>query len=473
MKHHGMPELRGVKCAHHKTDYKAGTDSGRFGRMFPALPGLYTDPNDLRELGAKGGPMEEHNGERRRSETVPLGFVFLGQFMDHDITLDVTSSLDAVNDPNATENFRTPALDLDCVYGSGPDASPFLYEDSGPFKGIKLAVGRNGFDLPRTRETDGVALIGDFRNDENRVVSQLQLAFLKFHNKVVDHLNALPNPPEDLFEEARKQVRWHYQWIVLHQFLPLIAGEQVVADILANGRKHYHVKHRPFIPIEFAVAAYRYGHSQVPDLISLNSQIQNAELFGTELGNGFEAIKDENDAVDWSYFFEVGPSPSVQMAQDIDHKLGGELLDLAVVDDPDPAMRSLATRNLLRSQSFELPSGQAVAECLGVEVLAPDEIERPRHPVTKKISHATPLWFYILREAKKLGRRGNSGGEHLGPVGGRIVGEVLIGLMELDPGAFLSSDRNWSPELPRADGSSEGDYGIADLLTFAEVNIGA
>ena len=200
------------------------------------------------------------------------GMTFLGQFIDHDITFDPTSSLERQVDPEQIANFRTPTLALDNVYGSGPMGSPHLYDQSSAGRGIKFLVeeipGSGSpprFDVPRNSQD--TALIGDPRNDENLIVSQLHLAFLRFHNAAVDHveteLGMSGSPPDEVFNEAQRIVRWHYQWILIHEFLRLTCGEPVVDDVLNNGRKFYKWRHEPFVPVEFSVGTYRFGHSQV------------------------------------------------------------------------------------------------------------------------------------------------------------------------------------------------------------------
>jgi hypothetical protein len=194
-----------------------------------------------------------------------------------------------VNDPDALTDFRTPRYDLDSLYGRGPDDSPYLYEWTDPrFRGIKLLAGRNPDadvdgtpltrqDLPRNEQ--GRALIGDPRNDENIIISQLHLAFIKLHDRVVDQIARLKLPDGQprftgrrLFEEARRWVRWHYQWMVVHDFLERVCGVAVVDSILKNEGaptgptvelQFYQPKEQPFMPIEFSAAAFRFGHSMI------------------------------------------------------------------------------------------------------------------------------------------------------------------------------------------------------------------
>ena len=199
MRNHGTRHLRGLNPDAFTTSNDPQSRSisgpttgrGRFQRLFPETSFTISDPDPaFTAVGAPAGPMD--SGASTASTTnVPLGLIYLGQFIDHDITLDITSSLDRMNDPDATENFRTPALDLDCVYGDGPEANPHLYDRDGEYLAtgadgtafVHQSVAYKGHDL--CRNPHGTAIIGDPRNDENRVISQLQLAFLRFHNAVM------------------------------------------------------------------------------------------------------------------------------------------------------------------------------------------------------------------------------------------------------------------------------------------------
>src|SRR3712207_1382995 len=210
--------------------------SGKFGRMFPEIPPLIPSLESLDELGAAmldtkpHDAPDDHTGD---NENVPAGFTYLGQFIDHDITFDTTALQELIVDPLALRNFRTPMLDLDCLYGSGPVALPYIYDRADP---DKFLIGRTSSNTPGgdprvptelphdlARAPHGFALIGDPRNDENLIVAQTHLAFLRFHNKVVDWLREDPTRREaplrkTIFEEARDTVIWHYQWVVVHDF---------------------------------------------------------------------------------------------------------------------------------------------------------------------------------------------------------------------------------------------------------------
>ncbi|MCA9918123.1 MAG: hypothetical protein KC445_09230 [Anaerolineales bacterium] len=433
---------------------------GKFGRLFPALPPHLPEREALVELGEVGGPMDPGEAHNTPNNAMPAGFVFLGQFIDHDITLDTTSSLEQQNDPEAIQNFRTPLLELDNVYGSGPDATPYLYRSINrlPYMLLDEAAPH---DLPRN--SAGTALIGDPRNDENLVVSQLQLAFLKFHNQVLHDVRD--------FAKAQQLVRWHYQWIVLHEFLPLLVGQELVDSIYtgntySSGRRFYNWRHQPFIPVEFAVAAYRYGHAQVPGALQVNdvfkvngrSQIPLFDVneFGKDDPNdlsGFGARADRR-FVDWRYLFDTGDGIE-QPSRSINTVLSGPLFELPFFTEPTD-IRSLAQRNLVRGRAFGLPSGQAVARAMGETPLSPADLDDVRY---LGFAEETPLWFYILREAQVC-----EYGERLGPVGGRIVAEVLVGLLEGDRLSFVRSHPNWQPVL-----GSHGDFTMVDLLQYAGV----
>ncbi len=271
-------------------------DQGRFGRLFPTLPPFAADTTLIRdalaELGAAGGPMDPGDDlsdpitlitdpaksvHNPNNPTITAGFTFLGQFLDHDMTFDPTSSLARRQDPESIRNFRIPALDLDSVYGGGPGASPQLYDqtvDGGrttllteeiPGSAAVSIDSATRLDLPRNSQH--VAITGDPRNDENLIVSQLHLAVMRFHNRVVADVTAelgVGYTPQEIFAEAQRVVRWHYQWLILHEFLPKTVGQAMVDDVLTGGPKHFKWRNDPFIPVEFSVAAYRFGERHRP-----------------------------------------------------------------------------------------------------------------------------------------------------------------------------------------------------------------
>ena len=477
-----------------------------FTRMFPDLPSFDPQTDAAREqakkLGEKGGPIDALDDltDPILSITDPLrsvnnpdnpnmtaGVTFFGQFLDHDVTLDPRSPLLERTNPKKTTNFRTAAFDLDSVYGSGPEESPELYDTSSgdikmrveaiPGSDLVSRKGAMRFDLPR--DPNNNAILGDSRNDENILISQFHVAMLRLHNAVVDRLRTDPEntgqSAERIFKMAQRQVRWHYQWIILHEFLPLTIGQERVDEILKNGLRFYEVdKRKPLIPIEFSVSAYRFGHSQVRPSYRLN--------FGPTGGSPFFAFifddtqdpnnPDPNDLrggkraarrfVDWQTFFNFGDG-NFRPNKRIDGKLSTPLMLLpgsrgAAPGLPADGVQSLASRNLMRHVNFGIPSGQAIARRMGVPALTPVQLDMLKKFDMEK---STPLWVYILKEAELT-----ENGLRLGPVGARIVGEVFIGLLKADESSYLAAQPRWTPVLPSA---TPGEFRITDLLTFAGV----
>ena len=454
--HHGMRALKGLHAYCKRGHSQARSD--RFGRMFPDLSPAYVSAAVLADIGRQGGPMDGGT-KKDRTKSVAVGQVIFGQFVDHDITLDVTSQFGRVNDPDDITNQRTPTLDLDCIYGAGPEPHPFLYHNSGTFAGAKLLTGadepgadaNSAEDLFRAPAVPGggrgPAIIGDPRNDENRVVSQMQLGMIRFHNKMCDDIHAATGlEGSALFEEARRDTTWHYQWVVVNDFLVQMCGGAVVTEVLACGRKFY-CSEEPFIPVEFSVAVYRFGHSMVPMKINVQNGGGVHEFFGPVLGEGFSPVTSADAVVDWKELFLVPGHGSVQKAEKLDTKLATDLLALPFISSGEA---SLATRNLLRGNSFLLPGGDKVAELMG---RPESEIEKVKDKVadisSDRITEGAPLWLYILAEAEEIGRETEpckfDKAEGLGPVGARIVAEVLIGLLELDDTSYLGENRNWTP----------------------------
>ena len=489
-----------------------------FSRMFPGLPPFAPQTDESREqakkLGVKGGVIDAadlltdpiqsilnpavFSPNNPDNPNMTAGVTFFGQFLDHDLTLVLKAPLLERTNPRQTTNFRTAEFDLDSVYGDGPTGSPELYDTSSGDIKFKVEaipgseqVSRKGvqrFDLPR--DANNTAIIADSRNDEHLVLSQFHLAMLMFHNAVVDRLRANPanayRSAKDLFKEAQRQVRWHYQWIVLNEFLPLTIGQERVDEILRNGPRFYRVADRtqdtyfrsprrePLIPVEFAVAAYRFGHSQIRPSYRLN--------FGSASGGEFFAFifddsADPNDPdpkdmrggkraprrfVDWQTFFKLD-DVNFRPNKKIDSKLSTPLMLLPGSRGPAPGLpndgiQSLASRNLMRHVNFGVPSGQVIGRVMGVQVLTPAQLTEL---APFEMDRSTPLWYYILKEAEVL-----ENGLRMGPVGSRIVGEVFIGLLKADRDSYLVMNKNWKPTLPSA---TPGDFEIADLLRFAGV----
>ena len=427
--------------------------------------------------------IESNPGTSEENDNLPAGFTYLGQFVDHDITHDASTSLERMSDPDALVNFRTPRFDLDSLYGRGPVETPFLYRNKdlgSPDEGFELLSGfatdkdnnllRNQDDLPRNVED--VALIGDPRNDENTFVSQLHLLFVKFHNKVVREVKAKQGlEGDELFKEAQRVVRWHYQWVVVHDYVRRLVPEDVFSSILTTDEngfarialRFYDPTDHPYMPVEFAVAAFRFGHSQVRDKYDLNEQVRGVDTFlpdsrlpadpqSRRLADfrGFRALPGFWQP-SWPFFFEIDGRP--QMSNKIHARLASPLHKLPREPEGDRSKASLALRNLNKGSELSLPSGEWVARAMGEQPL---DSEHTRGK--------TPLWFYILEEANA-----QQGGRRLGAVGGRIVAEVLLGLLDSDPLSYISVQPNWTPELT-VESSGEPVNSMANLIRYADPN---
>ncbi len=474
------------------------------GFLFPELQKdarhlLPQDPSTVARLVALGRTMRDPqpaSPDDPGNTDVPAAYTYFGQFVDHDITRDNRSAtLPRLMDPNlvpmtpaaitsALHNERTGTLDLDSVYDWPAPRDPADRD--------RMALGRvspvasNGVrlrrplgkdddnDLPRQGRSgdpnqDRAARIGDPRNDENVVISQLQVAFLKAHNELVRQGHD--------FDAARTILRQHYQHVVVHDFLPRVADPAIIHDIVDNGAKAYNpATRRLFMPLEFSVAAFRFGHSMIRNAydynVNFNFQAVPATLellfaataFSGELV-GFDTLP-ESWIVEWERL--IPADRRYDRARRIDTKLSEFLFDLRDIQGLPPLGDGarLAVRNLLRGYLLRMPTGQAVARALGLEPLTPTELEAAASspPQVEALRSGgfvdrTPLWYYVLAEAT-LG-----GGQRLGPVGSTIVADVLVGLVRHSADSILGQP-DWRPTLPSA---RPGTFELRDLLAFAGV----
>jgi Animal haem peroxidase len=549
---HGA-ELRGMDLA-----TQSPTTEGRFGFMFKNQPPLRASEDLLTALGqtmeeqpvigtnltdpvtgepvlqSDGSPVvvtKDHNDALAENPNPRLtsGFTFVGQFVDHDITFDTTPLDQQQSDPYATTNFRTPRYDLDAVYGRGPNEDPQLYDPNDrdkflivkrPYSDVRgVPVSGVVYDVPRNEDTDK-AIIADPRNDQTLIILQLHVAMQMFHNKLVDHVRKLLVPRAAVFESARRLARWHYQWMVTHEFLPAIVGQAMADSVykeILTGVPIIKIKYyrptnplgRPFIPVEFSVAAYRFGHSITRPRYTVQDFYDNrttpptlVEVKGVPL---FEAQPTDNNLngsrpvpprlkLQWSKFFnQAGKSPTARPVRQFDASLANPLFQLPSTSLPDtnPTSR-LSVRNLLRGKKMGLPSGQQIARLMDVtplthaqlsqnhrinvrvpivgnvvEIVPPGEFDVENQNLKQIFDEPgwgdeAPLWFYILKEAEIVGR-----GRELGPVGGRIVAEVLVGLLQRDVNSYLYLEPAWKPMPPVA--PARGQFTMADLLKYAGV----
>jgi hypothetical protein len=522
----------------------APANSMLFGRIFPGLPPFAQDTKTvtqaLLEVGQQGGIMDAGDdlaagpvalitnpavngnptssnpyGTNPDNPTMTAGSTFVGQFTDHDITFDQTSQLGVPTNPLTSSNTRTPALDLDSVFGGGPTVSPNLYvSNSDGTTGPQLKIGTGGVheDVPRTDNGDGTftALLGDPRNDENVMIAGLHCGHILFYNQVLANLSTIDlsafpaaqganlADPHTQYQIARQVTLWHYQWLLVNEHLPQIAGQAMVNDVLANGNKFYQPPAGDaFMPIEFGAAAYRFGHSMVRPSYRANftsgtgdSTSPAADPF---FGLVFDATErdfngpisfDRDDLlggfpaprryIGWQTFFDLGDG-QVKNNKKIDTTISSVMFTLpvpAIAPHTQTSPTVLPQRNLLRQLTWGLPSGQAIARAMGVTPLSTTDLS-DIGGIYAPFAANTPLWFYILAEAKIV-----NDGLNLGPVAGRIVTETLIGLLRADPTSYLSVKPGFTPFLgsdlklgPTPDPNITGNrsYTRANFLYYAGV----
>jgi hypothetical protein len=434
---------------------------------------------------------------------VPAGYTYFGQFVDHDLTFDTRSTLETITPrlSSLPDDERTPRLDLDCLYGLGPSSAPFMYDEDG-----RLATNSDKpFDLPRSatrfKPDDPVshrAIIGDPRNDENSIVCQLQLAFIQFHNAMIGHFKQQGLTGNTLVRAAQREVRLTYQKIIVTDFLKRVVQKSVYDPFVqahaANRDSAYKLYKkgdmRKALPMEFTGAAYRFGHSGIRNAYRLNQDFQRKIFDGADDAAeslvGFGDLPETHKIV-WSLFVTdqlapgaKGNNPSMVGGQKVPdkkdrlqyaYKLDTSLVDPLSMLPPriagaaQPPFRSLAARNIKRGYNFSLPSGQDIADVLGIMKHPPlkfgerllafkDMPEMPTSDAQALEAH-TPLWLYLLAEGqaclakpdgsfatkvengKTVIDKDSDAGTQLGPVGGRIVLEVLFAILDDDPESYF------------------------------------
>jgi Animal haem peroxidase len=421
--------------------------AGRYRSLFPDLPALEADEAALHALGRPGGPCDLGIDVPDDADAhVAAVWPFFGQFVAHDITAD-RSPVTHRDDAGQIRNFRVPRANLEGLYGSGPVGSPYLYAKDDP---AKLLLSVQGDDVPRNHE--GIALIGDPRNDVHLFTSQMTVAFIKLHNRMVDRLREDETSEDALFDQARRAATWHYQHVIVREFLPGLIGAPLTTELLEGGPRVYGIDAEPYIPFEFADAAYRYGHAQVRPRYQVNADFGPLPVFPDLMG--FRPVTPQR-TVDWTLQIDVAGHPAAQRAKRIDSRLPAALIALPTQisgSEPGTDYASLANRDLQRGLAVRLASGESIARHLDVPPLTTAQVGLAGLGWTGE----TPLWLYILKEADVL-----HAGEQLGPVGGRLVGEVLVGIVDSDPESFRSVDPGWQPTLP---GRRAGSFGLADIL---------
>ncbi len=439
----------------------------------------------------------------------PAAFTYLGQFIDHDITArtDRETGLSRISQADGRplpitpvapglvvenlRNGRRPQLDLDSLYGDGPglvadtrtEASN-LYD---PVTGMLQLqhLGGDQIDLPRDGRR---ARIGDARNDENVNVSQLHAAFAAFHNRVVGLLGGSPEPGRR-YARARQIVRWAYQYIVAHDYLPKVCDAEVVNDTLRNGPYFFGPAASGgslYMPLEFSVAGFRFGHSMIRpsykigngdpvtirSILGVSSEREPDDDLLEEVGGSWR-LKQQN-RVHWANYVQFTGGAAPQMARKIDSLISRGLFDLPFEGDSGPAamIRHLAQRNLLRGYLLSIPTGQAMASAMGVIPLSePDLLDGESAEIVEAIElgrfqRRTPLWYYVLREAQV-----QTDGESLGSVGSRLVSETLLGLLKHDPNSFLNNAAHGRvrPSGIKVPGRRDPIGTLAEMIDYTEL----
>lgn len=437
-----------------------------FGVLFERDP---SQPHDLvlGVLGRSGGQMTEPSNPPPPAPpppldaTTPAGFTFFGQFVDHDITL--MESPPPIGQPvqlHEVRNLRTPRLDLDSLFAGGPfsaDSARFYDPTT-----LELRLAPNGRDIIRDGTSASEKLIPEPRNDENMIIVQLHVVFMRLYNHFLKQVPAGVKP-RARYEQARRKTVLHYQNVVLRDYLPRVVGQAAIDAAIARKASRYAAmvrrsKIKLIMPLEFAFAAFRFGHTQVRNGYALNAT--NGRLLfdagaAADLSGG-QTI-DGNLIIDWDFFFEVaelsgGAAPAGRnRSRRFDTLLAqslGRLRPPAVGDLPV----SLAERNLRRGRDALLPSGQEVARRIGIPPLAreqlglaPEVIRTQAEMIeagmtTVDVQDETPLWYYILREAEL------AGGDRLDGVGAWIVAETFIGLLLNDPNSILTGNQGFAPD---------------------------
>lgn len=460
------------------------------GLMFPALAAFTPDPDPgaaVADLNALALSLLDPNvtaGPGNRDNLGATGSVltYFGQFIDHDLYLDLEPQPTALfgrdnqgllTRPDGTNvfNFETFRFDLSSLYAGGPGTSPQLYAADQVHMLLSEPNVNGVRDLPR--QPDGSALLVEHRNDENQIIAQVHVAMIRFHNAVADTMAG------SSFDDVAAVVRRHYQWIVLHEFLPEIIGQDVTDGYINGSLPTFYKPGNPnriLVPVEVSAAAYRMGHSMVRKAYELTVTSGKLQVFngsdadlhgGRPLGAGRE--------IDWGNFHKALMRPEnaahFNFPRFFDTLISSGLFTLPIgglQGAENAGSNILAFRNLVRGHFYGLASGQDVAAAMGVPVVSPadalpDSVDSAS--ISAGFAAGTPLWYYILRESEM------QGGTRLGTLGGRLIGDVFTGAIAADKDGLLhdnsKTSRRWLPEPPIA--PAEGQFTLADLLVFAGV----
>lgn len=446
------------------------SDAG-FVRMFPQVPGTPYKVSVLAHLAAF---LTRQTPPNRDSGSIPAGYTYFGQFVDHDMTLmDAPPALPG-NRPVQLSDLlqqRTSALDLDSVYGLGLDDPVARYTDDGRFYSHALDNG-SIYDLPRPVSNSPFRpLIPDPRNDENFIVAQIHVLFMNLHNRVMARLELLPGTQTlrmpQRFALARRIVTLAYQQVIRWDYLKRILSAGIWQHLFSSTDRPQTLMERTrceeaCIPIEFSAAAFRFGHTMVLFSYRLNGTRKNEllhDLFrmtgagmARDVMNGKKPERiDAKSNVDWRHFFPV-EQKGFQFAARIEPILTSDMTRLPMEPGGN---NNMYMRNLLRGRQVQLPCAQDIIRYLqsshgpGIPAYRNASYRLVRdyyddRPVSASredfsldaelngLMDKTPLWLYVLIEAR-LERNGNG----LGTLGSIIVGETFRMLLECSTVSIL------------------------------------
>lgn len=443
----------------------------------PSEPGVLSTIERLMQLGTMmADPGAKNSEQPRLNSTIPAIYTYLGQFIDHTITArtDREEAFEISDDdgepgnivPASLEdiveklkNGRRPMLDLDSLFGDGPSFSGYysseadaIYEP-GTFR-LRIEERANGyFDLKRD---GGKALIGDARNDENLMVSQLHAIFIKFYNRIYDRMVQIYPSPVEAYSRARRLTCWAFQYVTINDYLPKVCDEDVVRETLLNGPYYFLTSAGVYMPLEFSVAGFRFGHSMIRPFYKVNDVVGDKsiqEVLGTSpklLAQ--DGQLDPRFSLKWGNFVKITNADRPQMARLIDPKIAKGLFLLNELDPggiPAGSMMAVLTqRNLLRGYLLRIPTGQSIAKAMRITPLTQNQImdgftqAEKTFLMTSGFAEKSPLWFYILQEAAVQQQ-----GQKLGIVGSKLVAETLIGLVKEDRNSYFNNQNSKEVEL--------------------------
>jgi len=436
-----------------------------FGKMFPDLPGFTTPTNqqlaDLAQTQLDPNNDSENNctkTTRTVSGCVFSGFTYFGQFIDHDLTLDLSPSPLSPVDVTKIPNNRTFKLDLDSLYGGGPSVSPKLYEADKLHFRVQDPNPNGVRDLPRN--PDGSAILIEARNDENQVLSQIHVAFLLAHNRLIDE--------GATFAQAQAKLQQHYQYAIVHDYLPHILVPNFVEDEFSKNDKRQSklmkdlLKKPDFTPQEFAVSAFRFGHSQVRRAYELNEDTGKLQVFS--FADPFASLMGGRQIqagrqIDWGEFFDdlTDEDPTdINISRKIDPLISSSLFQLPIPGAEAAGSNVLAFRNMIRGKFYGMPSGQAIARQQGLP-----EIPASALNLGPGFEGGTPLWYYVLAEASRT-----QSGLRLGALGSRINAAAFAAVLFRDKKAYVNVNKfTLDPRIAGDDGVMT----VSDIFRFAGV----